>query len=135
MWSDFKFKSMSCMMYPMSWFIIPFQHAFQNQAPTISLLNKKYNYGKRAKSRLLEYTQCSGSLGGLTLMERQSDRTFIFWLKYSWVLINGILKIFAMLGFLEFAIDFFAYVLKLEKIAIFKRKFYYIKFAQNEKAH
>ena len=47
----------------------------------------------------------------------------------------GILKIFGMMSFLEFAIYFFAYAVKVEKIVIFKRKFYLIKFAQNEKTY
>ena len=43
----------------------------------------------------------------------------------------GISKLFSMLSFLEFAIIVFAYAVKVENIAIFKRKFYETKVAQN----
>ena len=41
------------------------------------------------------------------------------------------MKIFAMLSFLEFAINFFACVVKVEKIKIFKRKRNEFKFCPN----
>ena len=68
-------------------------------------------------------------------MERHSNKTFIFFHGGTHGALKiGILKIFAMLSFLKCAVNFFANVVKVEKIAIFKLKFYEIKVSQNEKA-